>query len=153
MKNKEVKEIERILEIARRCEVCNVAMSEPGGQPYVIPMNFGVSGGNIYLHSAPAGKKIDLLKQNPKVCISFSTDHVLRWQSEEMACSYGMKYRSALAYGIVEFISDYDRKIDALNVIMNQYVKREFSYSKPSVENVCIMKVVVEMWEGREYGY
>lgn len=153
MKNKDIRDIGNILNVALRCEVCNVAMCDADGQPYVIPMNFGISGNDIYIHSAPAGKKISILKQNPLVCISFSTDHALRYQSEDVACSYSMKYRSALAYGTIEFITDFNQKIEALNVIMQQYAKRDFTYSAPAVENVCVMKVVVQKWEGRQYGY
>lgn len=153
MKNKEIKRIEDILTVASKCEACYVGMTDGSGYPYVIPMNFGIEGQNVFIHSSPVGKKITILKENPVVCIAFSTDHQLRFQSEDVACSYSMKYRSALAYGKIEFITDFNQKIEALNVIMHQYAKRDFSYSTPSVENVCVMKVVVEKWEGREYGY
>ena len=128
-------------------------MTDQENAPYVLPFNFGYSDRTIYLHSAKTGKKIDILKNNNKVCVAFSTDHELRWVNEEVACSWGMKYRSVLAYGKVVFIEDYDKKVIALNRIMGNYSERTFQYSKPAVNDVQTFKVVVEKMEGRAYGY
>ena len=55
--------------IIKRCETCVVAMTDPEGFPYALPMNFGWNDGVVYLHSAPQGKKIDFLKAKPEVCL------------------------------------------------------------------------------------
>jgi uncharacterized protein len=153
MKNKVVTSREEIDKIINKCLFCNVAMVDKSNRPYVIPMNFGYSSGIIYLHSSKAGKKITILKENNKVCISFSTDHELRWQSEQMACSYSMKYRSALAYGKVEFVEDANKKIEAMNCIMQHYTDKKFTYSESSIREVAVYKVIIERLEGRVYGY
>jgi len=139
-------------EIIGKCEACYVGMADEG-QPYVLPFNFGYHEGVIYLHSAQEGKKINILKKNNRVCIVFSTDHVLRFQSEQVACSYGMKYRSVLAYGRVEFIQDTAEKILALDHFMKHYTQRSFTYNDPAVQNVLVYRVVVEKFEGKAYGY
>ena len=136
-----------------KCDFCNLAMVDPDGKPYVIPMNFGYDGEYVYLHSAQSGKKIDILKANPEVCISFSTDHRLRWVNEEVACSWGMKYRSVLAYGRVEFIDDFDKKEEALKVIMKNYSDREFTFNAPAVKDVLVFRVKIEKLHGRALGY
>jgi uncharacterized protein len=153
MKNKVVTAREDIDKIIAHCVFCNVAMVDNNNDPYVIPMNFGYHDGFIYLHSSRIGKKIDILKINNKVCISFSTDHELRWQSEQMACSYSMKYRSVLVYGKIEFIEEPEKKIEALNCIMRHYIDKEFAYSEPSVREVAVYKVLIDKIDGRVYGY
>lgn len=153
MKNRPILLKEEIERIISKCEVCNLAMVDPENKPYVIPMNFGYKDNCIYLHSSQTGKKIDILENNSNVCVAFSTDHVLRWQSENMACSYSMKYRSVLAYGKVIFVEDVNQKIEALNIFMAQYTNREFTYSEPAVKDVKVFKVIVEKLEGRAYGY
>ncbi len=153
MKNRPITLKEELERIIRQCEVCSLAMVDPDGRPYVIPMNFGYDNNVIYLHSSRTGKKIDILQQNNRVCISFSTDHELRWQSEEVACSYSMKYRSVLAHGHVEFVEEMDEKAEALNMIMKQYTDREFSYNDPALRDVMVFRVVIEKMEGRAYGY
>ena len=143
-------ELERIM---LSCKVCSLAMVDADNRPYVIPMNFGYEKDSIYLHSAQTGKKIDILEANKHVSISFSTDHELRWQSEKVACSYSMKYRSVLASGHVEFVEGKEEKIAALDIIMKNYTNHPFKYSDPSLMEVMVFKVVIEKLEGRAYGY
>ena len=139
--------------IINKCEVCYVSMVDENNLPYVLPFNFGYSNGVIFLHSSQKGHKIDILRKNPSVCIAFSTDHKLRYQSEQMACSYSMKYRSVLAFGKVEFIDDVDRKIEFLNTVMSHYTDREFTYSPPALREVCTYKVNVDKFTAKIYGY
>lgn len=144
---------QEILDTADKSDACFVSMADQKGMPYVVPMNFGLHEGNIYLHSAQAGRKIDILKKNPDVCICFTSDYHLLWQNENVACSYSMKYRSIRAYGKVEFIEDYDKKVEALNIIMRKYTGRDFNYNAPAVNDVLPWVVKVDKWEGRVYGY
>jgi uncharacterized protein len=142
-----------IREIIANARWCHVAMTDLQGMPYVIPLNFGFREDVIYLHGAGHGKKIDILKQNPDVCINFSIDHELRYQNEEVACSWSMKYRSVLAYGKVEFIEDPVEKTAALDIVMSQYTDRSFRYNPPSLTEVCCFIVKVTRFEGRAFGY
>ena len=153
MKNRVIQLKEEIERIIMQCEVCNLAMVDLDNKPYVIPMNFGYEQDVVYLHSAQTGKKMDILAKNRQVSLSFSTDHELRWQSEKVACSYSMKYRSVLASGRVEFIEELDEKVTALNIIMKNYTDREFAYNDPALRDVAVFRVVLETLEGRAYGY
>lgn len=153
MKNRIVENSDEVLEIIAKCEVCYVSMIDIEGMPYVVPLNFGYENGVLYLHGAKEGKKIEALKHNPKVCVAFSTDHLLRYQHEQVACSWSMKYRSVLLYGEVEFINDEQERIDALNVMMRKYAKRDFKFNMPAVREVLPFKVVATKIEGRAYGY
>ena len=153
MKSKVIDKQEEITSIINKCQVCHVAMVDQQGNPYLVPMNFGFEEGVIYLHSSRSGKKIEILKNNPEVCIEFSTDYFLRYQNEDVACSWSMKYRSVLAYGRVTFIEDETEKVNHLNMIMRNYTPKDFKYNPPSIREVCCWKIVVEKFEGRIYGY
>lgn len=153
MKNRKLENPRDILDIIEKCQVCYVSMVDKENKPYVIPMNFGFADNTILLHGAKQGKKIDILKNNPNVCIVFSIDHVLRWQHEEVACSWSMKYRSVLAYGKVEFIDSNAEKEAVFHQFMKNYSEKDFKYSKPSLEEVHVLKVPVDQFEGRVYGY
>jgi len=139
-------------EIIRKCQWCHLGMTDPTGKPYVLPMNFGYRDDVIYLHGKQHGKKIDCLKEHPDVCINFSTDHLLRYQSEDVACSWSMKYRSILCYGKAEFITDPEEKTAALNIFMSQYSRDNFRFAPPAIREVSVWKVKVERYEGRAYG-
>lgn len=153
MANRMTSRPEDIRSIIDKCEACYVGMVDLEGKPYVLPFNFGFGDGVIYLHSAGEGKKIDILRQNPEVCVAFSTDHQLFHRHEPVACSYGMKYRSVLAHGKVVFIEDYEEKEMVLNIIMRKYTGQDFSFNAPAVNNVCVYKVEVTKFEGKESGY
>ncbi len=153
MHHRYITDQKEIDEIINKCQVCYVSMVDENNLPYVVPFNFGYNNGVIFLHSSQKGLKIDILKKNPAVCIAFTTDHELRYQSEQMACSYSMKYRSVLAFGKVEFFDDMDQKVEHLNTVMSHYTDRDFTYSPPSLREVCTYKVKVEKFTAKIYGY
>jgi nitroimidazol reductase NimA-like FMN-containing flavoprotein (pyridoxamine 5'-phosphate oxidase superfamily) len=153
MKNRVLTFKKELEDIIQKCQFCNLAMVDKDNKPYVIPMNFGYKDDSIYLHGSRTGKKNDLLRKNPSVCLSFSTDHELRYVNEEVACSWAMRYRSVLLYGKVEFIDEPDEKIKGLNIIMAHYSEHEFSYNDPAIRDVQVYRVVIEKMEGRAYGY
>jgi nitroimidazol reductase NimA-like FMN-containing flavoprotein (pyridoxamine 5'-phosphate oxidase superfamily) len=144
---------DKIAQIINKCDVCYVGMADSNNMPYVVPFNFGFKDGIIYLHSAQQGKKMDILRHNNKVCVAFSTDHLMAWQHPDVACSYLMKYRSVQVFGHVEFVEGFDEKIEALNIFMQKYTGRDFNYGAPSIHEVCVYKVVVSEMFGKELGY
>ena len=154
MKSRFITLTEEIERLITSCEACYVGMVDKDNKPYNLPFNFGFENGTLYLHSAPIGRKIEILSKNPHVCVAFSTDHELYLQSENVACSYGMKYKSVLIEGEVEFIDDFDEKIRILNIIMRQYTKRDdFNYNAPAVKNVAVMRVKTNSISAKAFGY
>lgn len=61
MKTVIIENQQQVEEIISRCDICFVGITDPEGNPYVIPMNFGYQEGVIYLHSGPTGSSIDML--------------------------------------------------------------------------------------------
>ena len=120
--------------------------------PYVLPMYFGLRDGVIYLHSAQEGRSISILERKPRVCITFSTDHDLVFQHPEVACSYRMRSKSVICWGKVRFEEDFDKKTEALDIIMKQYSDKEFRYSDPAVKNVKIWIVEMDEVTCKEFG-
>ena len=139
-------------DIIKNCDSCAMSMVDKDGKPYVVMMNFGYKDGVIYFHGDPNGKKMDILHNNPNVCITMSTDHSLYHRDDHVACSYGMNYKSIVAEGVVEFIEDYDQKVDALNIVMKQYVEKDFEYNEPAVKQVCIFKVKLTNLKAKNFG-
>lgn len=147
-----VEEREIIDKIIRKNSVCYVGMIDLEGLPYVIPMNFGYRGDIIYLHSGPDSGSIEAVRKNPNICITFNEGNELIYMNEEVACSYRMKSSSVICRGKVEFEHDYDKKVEALNIIMSQYTDREFTYSEPAVNNVQIWKVHIDSISSKVFG-
>lgn len=152
MKTVEHKDQALIESIIRECDICFIGVVTPEMTPYVLPMNFGYKDGVIYLHSAPTGRVISALENNPSICVSFSNHRELAFQNQEVACSYRMKSSSVVAFGKVAFVDDMAEKREALDIIMDQYSDLDFSYSDPAVRNVKIWRVEIEEISCKEFG-
>lgn len=154
MKERMITDSNLINAVINACEVCFVGMVDGNNMPYTLPFNFGYDDGILYIHSGPEGHKIEVLQQNPNVCIAMSTGHQMHHQSEEVACSYGMKYKSVLIRGKVEFIDELDEKARVMNIVMRHYVNRDdFKYSIPALKNVKVMRIVPETIDCKYFGY
>ena len=139
-------------DIISKSDCCYIGMVDENNNPYVLPFNFGYKDKCIYLHSGQTGKKIEILKKNNRICAVFSIGHSLTAQNKDVACSYIMSYKSVICYGKVEFIEEFEKKVEALNIIMQHYTKRDFEYSTPAVNNVLTYKIVIEEMTGKEFG-
>ena len=146
------KKRERLEKIIKKCDVCQVAMVNEG-KPYLVAMNFGYKDKKIYLHSDKKGLKIDILKKNNNVCIMFYSDTEIFARDAHIGCSWRMRYKSVLAHGKLKFIENFDKKKEALNIMMKTYTDREINYSKPAIDNVEMMEVEIEEWSGRSFEY
>ncbi len=153
MRVQQITDKDEMTAVIKKSQVCHLAMVDEDGKPYLVPMNFGYEDGYIYLHGAQQGRKMDILKNNPAVAVNFTTDHELKYQSEHVACSYSMKYRSVTVEGDIEFIEDKDRKIKALDIIMAQYSDREFKYNDPALREVSTYRVIMREITGRKMHY
>ena len=141
---------EAIRDVIRRSTVCRLAMCD-GDQPYVIPICFGYEDGVLYLHCAPEGRKIEILKRNPKVCVEFDIDSVVAPAAE--AHKFTMRYRSVIAFGIASFVTDTVAKRHALDILMAQYAEGKFAYRASQVTKTCIIRVDITEITGKESGW
>lgn len=147
-----IEDIQEIEKIIRSCRTCFLGLSDLEGQPYIVPMNFGYADNTIYLHSGQFGRKWEVMKSNPKACITFCLGDDIAWQDEHVACSWRVKAKSVIAEGVLEFIDDYDEKLEALKIFMGQYSNREFEFKTPAVRNVGIFKMKISKIAAKEFG-
>mgnify|MGYP000909609333 CR=1 FL=1 len=150
-KDRELHTKDELLAILEEAEVCRLAI-QTGGAPYIVPLNFGYSWADqlvLYFHSAGEGRKIDLLKENNTVGFELDTAHVLA--KAVKACDWGMKYRSVIGTGMVEFIEDEDEKRLALQAIMRKYgFPGEASFDGAMLRSTKVYKLVAQEVSGKE---
>ena len=143
---------EKLEEIIKKCDVCQIAMVDDD-KPYIVTMNFGYKDKIIYLHSDKKGKKIDILMKNNNVSLMFYTDTEIFAYHEHIGCSWRMKYRSVVVHGKLYFVEDFDEKRRGLEIMMSNYTDKEIKFSKPAIDNIMVMKVEIEEWSGRAFEY
>jgi hypothetical protein len=147
-KEKEIKEMTLIEAVIKGSQVCRLAMVDQD-KPYVIPMSFGYDG-SLYFHCALEGRKIEVLKKNPQVCFEF--DEVTKVVKNKDACEWGMAFKSVIGEGEAVFVEDITQKAQGLGVIMAQYSKRVFEFSKENLEKTAVIKVVITRITGKQSG-
>ncbi len=86
--------------------------------PYVVPVCFGLDEGTLYIHSALAGTKIDLLRADPVVGFCACADVTVA--VGEPACSSGASGRSVVGTG-ARMLQDEAERIRGLDAIMRHY--------------------------------
>lgn len=146
---KEIRDKHELEDIIRRARVCRIALSD-GNEPYVVPMNFGYRDGVLYLHCAPEGKKIDILKQNDRVCFEMDIDGGP--VPGETPCQWGMRYESVIGYGRAQFVEERAEKIKALGCIMEQYTQGPHAFSPEAVDKVTVLRIPVAQLSGKRSG-
>ena len=145
--DKEIKDPGEIFTILQAAPVCRLAMA-CGNQPYIVALNFAVSGNHLYFHSATSGRKLDLLRKNPSTC--FEVDIPGDLVQGEIACSWGMKFQSVIGFGQAYFIEEKDEKIAALNILMKKYSGCDsFSYADDALDKVCVIGVRIDTLSGK----
>jgi nitroimidazol reductase NimA-like FMN-containing flavoprotein (pyridoxamine 5'-phosphate oxidase superfamily) len=147
-KNQEITDKRIINEILTCSEICRIAMLD-NDSPYILPVNYGYKDNIIYIHSAPEGKKIDLLKKNNKIC--FEIEQKAEIVKHEKPCKWATKYRSVIGYGEIEIVTDYEEKKKGLNIIMSHYGEHlNLDYSEKQVENIVILRLIISELTGKQ---
>lgn len=121
-------------------QVCRIALAGENG-PYVVPLCFGYEPGALYLHSAPEGTKIDMIHNDPRVC--FEADICDGVVKNGRACSWGMRYRSVIGFGLASILSDPDEKRHGLSCIMRQYDSGSHVFSDNEIGTVAVIKIAI----------
>ena len=144
----EIKDEKILEEILRGATICRMAMMD-GDLPYIIPFNYGYRDGCLFIHSAPHGKKIDLLGKQSLVC--FEVEDTIEITKGEQACDWSTRYRSVVGYGNVEIFSDEASKQQGLEVIMAQHGAPELTEFDPkNLIRMVILKLTITSMTGKQ---
>ncbi len=148
--DKQISDRDEIDGIMRRSKVCRLALLD-GERPYLVPLCFGYDGSALYFHSAPAGKKIDLLKKNRNVCFEFDAD--AEAIPADASCGWTMRYRSVIGSGAASFVEDQGAKSAALKIIMRQYTDGPHEFPEEMLRKIAVIKVVIDEISGKVSGF
>lgn len=143
----EPQEIQRILNTAK---VLHVGLALDN-EPYVLPMNYGhrLEDGKLtlYLHSAVQGRKLDIIRANPKVSFSIDCD---RMPFEgRVPCQYGLVYSSIMGRGTAVIVEDVEEKKQAMSLLMKTQTGKDFTFDDRLVSIVAVIRIDVEEYTAK----
>lgn len=143
-RERQVTDIGEILKILDNSKVLHLGLVD-GDEPYVVPMNYGYTYENekltIWLHCARQGRKLDVMRANPKVF--FEMEYGITPFEGEVACKYGITYSSLMGRGTAEIIEDVEIKKTALSALMKTQTGKDFTFEDRMAEVVGVVKVDV----------
>ena len=150
-REREVTDPSRICEILDKSMVLHLGMVD-GDEPYVVPMNYGYTMEDgkltVYLHGALWGRKLDIIRVNPKVFFSLECDVVPF--AGDIACRYGTTYASVMGRGTAEILTDVDEKKKGLSVLMKTQTGKDFTFEDKMVSIVSVIKIDVAEYTAKE---
>jgi len=114
-------------------------------EPYVVPMNYGYTMEDgklvLYLHSALRGKKLDMMRTNPRVFFEMDCD-LVPFEGEK-PCQYGLGYSSIMGRGTAQIVEDVEEKIKAMSALMKTQTGKDFSFNDRLVSIVAVIRIDV----------
>ena len=109
------------LEVMRKAPYITVSFTRADGTAYGVPLSLACTDDRIwYFHCAPKGDKLDALAAHPQVCLSAVTKCAPTVGPKDG--SFTLQYRSAIAFGKAELVTDDEEKIRALRAISERFL-------------------------------
>lgn len=140
-----VTDYQQIRSIIEQAKVVHIGMID-NDRPYVVPMQYGFvfSGSTLtlYVHCAKEGRKLDILKNNPRVFIELETN-VAIVSGGDIPCKYGSEYASVMGDGTAVIVEDVAEKIVGLQLMMKTQSGRDFEITEQMATSVTVLRIDV----------
>lgn len=102
------------LALIDRCTHGVMALSTGEAVPYCLPLSFVRVGDELYFHCAREGRKIDLMRRFPQVCVTFVGEDRPAFVAPT---EYTTWFQSAIVTGTASEVNDPDEKTQALRAL------------------------------------
>ena len=149
-KDREVENQDEIYDILKRCDTIKIAM-HGDVYPYIVPVSFGteVVDGKavIYFHCAQKGTKIDLIKENPHVCV----EGEIFIQIEKTAHGITARYESIIGFGECTFVTEQEEIIHGMKLLTEHYGYDEYPLERcAGLNHLFVGKIVLNEIYGKK---
>ena len=143
-RERQVTDPQQILDILDKGKVLHLGLAADN-EPYVVPMNYGytMEAGKLtlYLHSAVQGKKLDMIRSNPKVFFVIDCDR-MPFEGDK-PCQYGLVYSSVMGRGTAHIVEDVEEKKQAMTLLMKTQTGKDFAFEDRLVSIVAVIRIDV----------
>lgn len=143
-REREVTDMQEIISILDKAKVLHLGLVDED-EPYVVPMNYGYTMEDgkmtVYLHGALQGRKLDIIRVNPKVFFELDCD-IVPFEGKT-ACNYGITYASVMGRGKAVIVEDTEEKMKGLQVLMKTQTGRDFDITDKMAGIVSVIRIDV----------
>ena len=96
-------------------------MTDGDGMPYSVPLSLArTDEKTFYFHCATEGKKLDILREKPRVCLTAVSKCKPTVGPKDG--SFTLEFKSAIAFGKAEIVADDNEKREALRAICQRFL-------------------------------
>ena len=121
------------LEVMRKAPYITVSFTQADGSAYGVPLSLACTSEDVwYFHCAPEGNKLDAIAVHPEVCLSAVTKCQPTVGPKDG--TFTLQYRSAIAFGKAERVTDTEEKIEALRVISQRFLPKHMDAFDEAVQ-------------------
>jgi nitroimidazol reductase NimA-like FMN-containing flavoprotein (pyridoxamine 5'-phosphate oxidase superfamily) len=149
-KDREITDRAAIEAILRRAAVCRIGLVGEDG-PYIVPMSLGYEAGRLYLHSAREGRKLDLIREDPRVCFEVDLDSEV--VKAESPCGWSLRYRSVIGFGRAVLVEAPEEKRRGLEIILRHHGGDPSALPERSLDGVSLIRIEIREMTGKQSGY
>ena len=143
--DREITNYQQIKSIIEQAKVVHIGMIDHN-RPYIVPMQYGFVFADgtltLYVHCAKEGRKLDILKKNPRVFIELETN-VAIVSGGDVPCKYGSEYASVMGDGTAVIVEDVAEKISGLQLMMKTQSGRDFEITEQMTASVTVLRIDV----------
>lgn len=109
------------MQVFRDATYTTLSLVTAEGKPYAVPVNAVTDGEVFYFHCAGEGQKLDILRDNPAVCLSAVSYAAI--VPEKLTTLY----RSAVVKGTARILTDLAEKEYAIRLITEFYAPEQMA--------------------------
>ncbi|MDR0621905.1 MAG: pyridoxamine 5'-phosphate oxidase family protein [Deltaproteobacteria bacterium] len=121
--------------------------------PYVLPINYALMGGKVYLHGRKAGgQKLDNIRADPRIC--FAVNSQAGYETGPTPCDTEAIFQSAIGRGTARILEDGDPLIEAA---LLKFAEKFATHIKdPIIEPAklavtAVIELTINQWTGKYY--
>lgn len=138
------------LHLIDRCTHGVMAVSTGEPAPYCLPLSFVRVEDCLYFHCAREGRKVDLLRRFPQVCVTFVEDDRPIFVPPAM---YSTWFQSVIITGTASEVTDPNEKIQALRALCQKVTPEHMDGFMPAIEKsltvTAVWKICIEDISGK----
>lgn len=159
--------------IIDKAEFGTLATLNEDGSPYCIPISIARQDNKIYIHFAYEANKIENIKRNPKLSMSFAGNlHNPNPITQEefgktmespgtigkmVSTKFTTEFESAVIFGTAKIVEDRNEKVLGMKLISEKYVPENMAYFDVAIDaslhRTCVIRIDIEKVTGKRKKY
>ena len=145
-KSKRQMDAQFAFEVFDKAPYITVSFTRPDGTPYGVPLSLArTDDKTFYFHCALEGEKLDCIAVNPVVALSAVTRCTPTVGPKDD--SFTLQFKSAMAVGKAEMITDREEKIMALKAICQRFLPKHMDAFddaiRRSIERTAVVRITL----------